>query len=146
MKNTESALEKAQKSYEQANKDLEQMKSNLEAVKQAQDELNSSFDAYDKAREKINSLVVGTQEWRDAVLENNQAVLELISNNAALAEYVTTDKDGVMTISAEGRDEAKSAAAANVAQAQANVYLQQADVLMKKNNEIYVAWAGGTFD
>lgn len=134
MKNTESALEKAQKSYEQANKDLEQMKSNLEAVKQAQDELNSSFDAYDKAREKINSLVVGTQEWRDAVLENNQAVLELISNNAALAEYVTTDKDGVMTISAEGRDEAKSAAAANVAQAQANVYLQQADVLMKKNN------------
>ena len=46
-------------------------------------------------------MVVGTQEWRDALLEVNDQVMDLIDKYPQLADEITTDSNGVMRISEE---------------------------------------------
>lgn len=105
----------------------------LEA-KEAYEELLEAFDGYDTAVEKLNELEEGTNEYKDALIEANQAAMELIENNKSLATKATRNAQGLIEFRDENgeiidRDqliqEARtrmntSEAAANLSQADAN--------------------------
>lgn len=66
----------AQKAHESA----EKMGKAFEDAKSASDKLKNSINAYDTAAEKLNNCVRGTKEWREALLDTNQAALDLIDS------------------------------------------------------------------
>jgi hypothetical protein len=47
-------------------------------------------------------LVAGSQEWKAALVENNQQVLELLNTYPQLAEYISRGKFGELIISDAG--------------------------------------------
>jgi hypothetical protein len=53
-------------------------------AKQAYESFMASMDKYKDARENIDSLTKGTQEYTDALKEANRAGIELIKNNPEL--------------------------------------------------------------
>lgn len=75
------ALEEAKKKREQANEALS-------ATKKAYEDLKTSISDYKSARDAIEDLTEGTQDWRDALIEANDKVLELIKNYPELAKYI----------------------------------------------------------
>jgi hypothetical protein len=83
---------------EQLNSELTEAKSNL-------DDLTSSKTDLDTLNEELDSLAVGTQEWRDKLVEVNQQVLDLINKYPQLAQYLETGSNGQMQLNAEGYDE-----------------------------------------
>ena len=89
------ALEATQK----ATKDLTD---SLTELKSAYEELENSFSDFEKGQLALQNMKKYTDEWTAAVQENNEKVLELINRYQELANYVTVDEDGVMTLSAEG--------------------------------------------
>lgn len=83
---------------EQLNSELSEAKSNL-------DDLTSSKTDLDTLNEELDSLAVGTQEWRDKLVEVNQQVLDLINKYPQLSQYLETGPDGQMQLEAKGYDE-----------------------------------------
>lgn len=61
----------------------------------AKDELRELGNAFD-------GLVKGSQEWKEALIENNQKVLDLLNTYPQLAAYVEKGLHGEMTITDEG--------------------------------------------
>ena len=113
--------EKAQKALEEANKKLEEQKKILEDVKNAYEDLKTSLEDYDKAQEAIDNLIVGTEEWKNAIKDANQQVLDLLSTYPKLAQYITTDSSGRMTISQEGKEKLLEEQQEQIETAQKNV-------------------------
>lgn len=64
----------------------------------------SAFDSYHTAQEALGELTTGTLEWKEALVEVNQQVLDLISKYPELAQYVTTGENGELTISQKGEE------------------------------------------
>ena len=89
-KKTERLAEQTQKAAEAA-----------QAAQQAYSNLIESFDKYGEAVNKINDLTVGTTEWKNALLDVNNQVLELLDKYPQLSSYLTSEK-GVLNISEEG--------------------------------------------
>lgn len=89
-KKTERLAEQTQKAAEAA-----------QAAQQAYSNLVESFDKYGEAVDKINDLTVGTTEWKNALLDVNNQVLELLDKYPQLSSYLTSEK-GVLNISEEG--------------------------------------------
>lgn len=83
---------------EQLNSELTEAKSNL-------DDLTSSKTDLDTLNEELDNLAVGTQEWRDKLVEVNQQVLDLINKYPQLAQYLETGSNGQMQLNAEDYDE-----------------------------------------
>ena len=83
---------------EAAKDKAKELKTALDDATNSANELKSAFDSYESIQEKLKNCTKGTQEWYDALTEANSKVLELISNYPELAEYVYTDKDGIMHI------------------------------------------------
>lgn len=128
---------------DKANKILEQEKNNLAAVNEQYKSLNeqltnvsNKFDELTKKQKAINDLQVGTEEWTKAVRENNQAIVELLSNYSELAPYVTTDSNGVMAISTEGQEIVQEKLQEKTDKAYASTITQQQRVLEAQNNAI----------
>ena len=75
-----------------------------EAAEEAQNSFNNlkqSFDAYDKAIEAMDNCVVGTKEWKAALDNVNQVVLDILNNYPELASIIKTTIDpetGLRTI------------------------------------------------
>lgn len=89
-KKTERLAEQTQKAAEAA-----------QAAQQAYSNLVESFDKYGEAVDKINDLTVGTTEWKNALLDVNNQVLELLDKYPQLSSYLTSE-NGVLNISEEG--------------------------------------------
>ena len=110
-----------------------------DSAKQAYDDLLSSFDSYDSAVKKLDELTVGTQEWKNALLEVNQQVLGLINTYPELAKYITRGENGELQLKEEGKNTLKEKAQQGVINAQAyqtgtsieELYAQ--DALQKEN-------------
>lgn len=139
------ALRKQETAAERANKALESEKSNLAVLNEQYKNLNeeltnvkNKFDELDKAQKTINDLQVGTEEWTKAVRENNQSIIELLSNYAELAPYITTDSNGVMAISTEGQEIVQQKLQEKTNKAYADTLAQQQRVLAAQNNLIKV--------
>lgn len=88
---------------------LEKMKEHLQDLTSATDEARKKIEEMGSAREKLeemnktfDNLVKGTNEWKRALIENNQQVLELINTYSQLAGYVATGKNGELIIEDAG--------------------------------------------
>lgn len=86
---------------EEASKYAETTAKNYEELKKSYDDLKKSIEDYQAAANALDKLKVGTKEWKDAVVELNQQVLDLINNYPDLMKYVTNE-NGVLKISEEG--------------------------------------------
>lgn len=88
------AAKKASEVAVDTKKAYDDLKTSLDNVKSALNDLHSAED-------NLNDLTKGTQEWRDALQQCNDKVLELISNYPELAQYVTNE-NGQLKLNAEG--------------------------------------------
>lgn len=70
----------------------------------AYDNVISAFDSYNTAQNALEELTQGTLEWKEALIDVNQQVLDLIAKYPELAQYVTTGESGQLQISQEGQD------------------------------------------
>lgn len=75
-----------------------------EDAQAAYEDVISAFDSYYTAQDALEKLTIGTSEWKEALIEVNQQVLDLISKYPELAQYVTTGENGELTISQEGKE------------------------------------------
>lgn len=89
----EGKLKKAQEATEKAKEAADQ-------AKQAYDNLNSSIESLRDKYSTLENLTKGTTEWRDAVKETNEKVLELVGSYKELGNYINF-KNGVLTIDLE---------------------------------------------
>lgn len=103
---------------ERLNEEAEASAAAAEEAKNAYDELLSAFDEYDTAQEALDGLVRGTEEWREALIEANNEVIELLKLYPELAKYIQRGKHGELEISAEGRKEFLENQEAGVVRAQ----------------------------
>ena len=85
-----------------AEENLSAQKKLLEDTTNAYNDLKSSIEDYTSAQDAISKLTAGTQEWKDAIEESNDKVIALMENYKELAQYVTIDPSGRMTISTQG--------------------------------------------
>ena len=88
------AAKKANEIAADAKKTYDDLKTSLQNVKSALEDLHNAED-------NLDGLTKGTQEWRDALQQCNDKVLELISNYPELAQYVT-NQNGQLKLNAEG--------------------------------------------
>lgn len=84
--------------YEQTTNAINGYSNSLSQLNSKYDELTSSIDKLKSAKDTFDSLEKGTAEWTKALADNNNIVLGLISQYKDLAQYVTTDENGFMTI------------------------------------------------
>ena len=75
-----------------------------EKAKTAYDELLSGRSEYDETQNNLAGLTRGTEEWKQALMETNQQVLELLNTYPQLAQYIGRGEDGQLTIDDEGWD------------------------------------------
>lgn len=140
------AIKKADPHYqlEQAQKDAAAFASALDDAKQEAEELKKAFDSYDEIQDKLKNCTVGTQEWKDALQEANNQVLELIRKYPELASAVeTTMVNGqrVLSINKEGMDalqEKQNATVTNLSAASvsANQRVREAELNVQKSDII----------
>lgn len=71
-------------------------------VRESYENLKKSLEDYNSAQEAIGKLQKGTLEWKQAIQEANQQVIELLDQYPQLAKYID-NIDGRLTISAEGQ-------------------------------------------
>lgn len=81
---------------------VEDAKQKTEEAKQAIEDLQNSAKEYKEIQNNFDELAKGTQAWTKAIIENNQKVVELLSNYKELARYVAKDESGRLIISDEG--------------------------------------------
>lgn len=98
------AIETTAEKTKALNEQYNTLKDNYESIKSATQELTSSLDTLGEQQTKLAGLTKGTQEWKDAVKDVNNEVLELIRKYPQLAKYVD-NKNGILSISEYGRNE-----------------------------------------
>ncbi len=94
-------LNSSYKKLKDLNKELKNTESALSTVQDNYKELVSDLDSYDEMIADLNQLVIGSNDWKDRLVEVNQQVDELLKKYPMLADY-TTEENGVTTISSEG--------------------------------------------
>ena len=95
------------KKLKDLNEEIEKTQNALSDAREAYKGLVSDLDDYDAAVEGLNDLVVGSTLWKDKLVEINQQVDELLAKYPELAEYVTTDENGISTFNKEGIEKIK---------------------------------------
>ena len=90
---------------------LKKLEENAKASSEAFDKLNNNIDETNSALEKLQSykdtigdLVPGTIEWYKAISDVNAEIIELLEKYPELSKYISTDENGAMNISDEGRN------------------------------------------
>lgn len=122
-------LEQAKEAAEEAGKAAEEAAESFNTLKESLDGLAEKYKS-------LEDLTRGTREWRQALIETNNAVLDLIEKYPELASLVA-NKDGVLTIEIDSpkvqkvlddyEDRQFKAESANY-KAQINVLEKQVDV------------------
>lgn len=99
-KNMETAQQKANRELQEAKQQTEMLKTASEDAATAVNTLKESYDKFNTAQDKLSTLVKGTTEWKEALIEANQATLDLIENYPELAQYLYND-DGALKLGGE---------------------------------------------
>ena len=78
------------------------------------DKLNSTISGYDDAVEKLEACTRGTEEWRDALKEVNEAAIEVIENlpdalpdNMKLTDLYSRDSNGMIVFDNDKLDQVR---------------------------------------
>lgn len=139
------------KKLKDLNEEIEKTQNALSDAREAYKGLVSDLDDYDAAVEGLNDLVVGSTLWKDKLVEINQQVDELLAKYPELAEYVTTDENGISTFSKEGIEKIKEKRQEqinNLSGSVANATHEKALINIKKEykkdyekaNSDYIGW------
>ena len=139
------------KKLKDLNEEIEKTQNALSDAREAYKGLVSDLDDYDTAVEGLNDLVVGSTLWKDKLVEINQQVDELLAKYPELAEYVTTDENGISTFSKEGIEKIKqkrqeqisnlSGSLANAAREKALINIEEKEAKRKSEaGAAYTAW------
>lgn len=115
-----------------------QLKSELEETTAAAEELHAAFDNFQSLEDNLDQLVVGTQEWKDALKETNEAAIDLLNKYPELAKFADRS-GGQIKFSKEGLEEIAKTADASVAKAKvastlANQQLREAQAAVDQAN------------
>ena len=102
-KNMETAQQKANRELQEAKQQTEMLKTASEEAATAVNTLKESYDKFNTAQDKLSTLVKGTTEWKEALIEANQATLDLIENYPELAQYLYND-DGVLKLDSKYKE------------------------------------------
>lgn len=130
----ESELEKANKALKKEQEALTALNENYKKLNEELNNIRDSFDALEEKQKILNELTVGSQEWNEALRANNDQVMELLEKYPQLAAYISTDKNGQLSISQEGQDALIKAQQEKINKAAAAKAFQQQEVLKAKNN------------
>lgn len=87
---------------EQAAEATKRAETAANAAKDAYEDLLSSKNEFNDLQDNLKSLTYGTLEWKKALVDANQQVLELLKTYPTLANYISENEQGVLTISEEG--------------------------------------------
>ena len=96
-KNNTSEVDKAKEATEAARKEFEETQNEI-------NDINTALDGWKSAADGLKDLEKGTAAWKQQLIEANNQVLQLLETYPQLAQYVTTDEDGLMQISQDGLD------------------------------------------
>ena len=96
----EAASESAQ--LEKMNEQLEDLSAAADEAKKKLDDMAAAKDELRELGNAFDGLVKGSQEWKEALIENNQKVLDLLNTYPQLAAYVEKGLHGELTITDEG--------------------------------------------
>lgn len=91
-------MEKVQKATDAASE-------TANSAKEAYDNLLNARSEYFELQQTLDNLIKGTNEWKQALLEANAQVLELLTNYPQLAQYISRGKSGQLIVSDKGFDE-----------------------------------------
>lgn len=106
-------MDTPEKRMKDAKQAVEDTTSALEEAEAAAENLQSAFDNYDSVYQTLQDCTKGTQEWYDALLDVNQAVIDILSNSPELYSMVNdkgesaiqTDENGTLTIADWAKEE-----------------------------------------
>jgi len=113
-------------------------------LKNSYDDLISSLENYHSAKDALDELTEGTTEWRDAVFDLNNQVLELLDKYPELAKYIH-NIDGELIIDKAGEDLFKKSQQEELnkklsEKLSANIYSKQADTKSLSTNLSRDTW------
>ena len=112
----------------QAEKNLAVAQENLQVAERNAETVRNNLSAYEETAKSLDTLVEGTDAWREATSKLTDEVLTLISIYPELAEYATRDPNtGVLTLTEAGQEKAKELAQRREAQSRAIMYGAAAD-------------------
>ena len=100
----EAASEAAQ--LEKMNEQLDSLNAAVDEAKQKLQDMADARDDLKDMQKTFSGLTKGTKEWRQALIENNKKVLDLIDAYPQLIDYVSKGINGELIISEEGWDQA----------------------------------------
>ena len=93
---------------EKLNEKVNELSSAAERTKEEFDGIAEAKQGLEDMGKTIESLTVGTKEWRQALLENNQQVLSMLDTYPELAQYITHGTSGQLVIKQEGWDQVEN--------------------------------------
>lgn len=100
-------------------------KESAEKAKEAYDNLLNDKEKYGELQNTLDNLVKGTLEWKEALIEANQQVLNLLTTYPELAKHLQTGENGQITIAEEGFEEILQNQIKGMKNAQAAVSMAQ---------------------
>ena len=143
----DTASEKAQKKFNQMSEDAKYAADALSEAEDSYNNLQDTVNAYSDARDNIDSLTQGTQEFKDAILEANDAARDLIELYGVTSRY--NANTGLIEIDENELDKAieleqiklENARVSNVA-AQSNKLMASSDLsnakIVEQNDKSYL--------
>ena len=75
-----------------------------ENLKNKYDELKTSLDSISEKETNLENLTKGTAEWKEAIQELNNELINLATNYPELSQFITSE-GGVLTLDVEGAEE-----------------------------------------
>lgn len=90
---------------ERLNKAVQQTSESMNDAKTKIDDIKSAMEELGGLETEFDSLIKGTDAWKEKLIEVNNKVLELLQTYPTLAQYVSQGASGELTISSEGWDE-----------------------------------------
>ena len=115
---------KAKKESEEAAEAATQAASAFDEVKEKYEGLKSSIEDYKKAKDAIDELASGTEEWGKAIDESNDKIMDMIDKYPELAQYLqSTYENGKQVLSLrDGYEDALTEAKNNMGAARISKY------------------------
>jgi hypothetical protein len=91
--------------FEAASKAAEQAADAADKVQAEYQEVIDTLEGLDSGIEKIHEMERGTLQWRQAIIDSNNSLIELLSTYGMLdSSNFTVDADGIMQITDEARE------------------------------------------
>lgn len=133
-----SSIETASQKADRLANNAKEAANAAEEAAQRYEDLKKALDELKDSEDSLDNLVVGTQAWKDAVMQVNKQVLELLRLYPKLAPYITSE-NGVLGIDVEGAKEVIEEYNQAVIKAQkgalyGNAVASKADIDSKRQN------------